>query len=109
MIVTVWRDWASLTAALGDDPTRPYLLTLESGLVDEVTVEHFEALDLPGRSAAATERPRQQHRLRPPWGDPQDDHRVIGRGIGGELQDLVGVHPSIMDRSPSRGHRPMGP
>ncbi len=51
MIVTAWRDWASLTAALGDDPARPYLLTLESGLVDEVTVEHFEGLDLPGRSA----------------------------------------------------------
>ncbi len=50
VIVTVWRDWTSLTAALGDDPTTPYLLTGESGLVDEVTVEHFEALDLPGRS-----------------------------------------------------------
>ncbi|MEX2136971.1 MAG: hypothetical protein WEB29_08515 [Chloroflexota bacterium] len=47
IVVTTWTDWHALTEALGPDPSQPYLLTLESGLVDEATVEHFEAIDLP--------------------------------------------------------------
>lgn len=47
ILVSVWRDWETLTSTLGEDATRPYLLTLESGLVTSVTVEHFEALELP--------------------------------------------------------------
>jgi antibiotic biosynthesis monooxygenase (ABM) superfamily enzyme len=47
IVVTVWRDWEALTDALGPDPSLPYLLTPESGLVVTATVEHFEAIDLP--------------------------------------------------------------
>jgi hypothetical protein len=47
IVVTVWRDWDALTDALGPDPSLPYLLTPESGLVVTATVEHFEAIDLP--------------------------------------------------------------
>ena len=46
VLVSVWRDWETLTSTLGEDATRPYLLTPESGLVTSVTVEHFEALEL---------------------------------------------------------------
>ena len=47
IVVTVWRDWEALTEALGPDPSKPYLLTPESGLAQTATVEHFEAIDLP--------------------------------------------------------------
>ena len=47
IVVTVWRDWEALTDALGPDPSKPYLLTPESGLAETATVEHFEAIDLP--------------------------------------------------------------
>ncbi|MEP7041252.1 MAG: antibiotic biosynthesis monooxygenase [Chloroflexota bacterium] len=47
VVVTIWRDWDALTDALGPDPSRPYLLTPESGLAETATVEHFEAIDLP--------------------------------------------------------------
>lgn len=47
IVVTTWTDWHALTEALGPDPSQPYLLTPESGLVETATVEHFEAIDLP--------------------------------------------------------------
>ena len=47
IVVTTWRDWEALRDALGPDPSQPYLLTPESGLVETATVEHFEAIDLP--------------------------------------------------------------
>lgn len=47
IVVTIWTDWDSLTEALGPDPSQPYMLTPESGLVETATVEHFEAIDLP--------------------------------------------------------------
>jgi antibiotic biosynthesis monooxygenase (ABM) superfamily enzyme len=47
IVVTVWQDWEALTDALGPDPSLPYLITPESGLVVTATVEHFEAIDLP--------------------------------------------------------------
>jgi hypothetical protein len=47
IVVTIWSDWHALTEALGPDPSQPYLLTPESGLVETATVEHFEAIDLP--------------------------------------------------------------
>lgn len=47
IVVSVWRDWDALTSTLGDDATQPYLLTLDSGLVTSVDVEHFEALEVP--------------------------------------------------------------
>lgn len=47
IVVTVWRDWQALTEALGPDPSVPYMLTPETGLVSSATVEHFEAIDLP--------------------------------------------------------------
>ena len=34
IVVTIWRDWHALTEALGPDPSQPYLLTPESGLVE---------------------------------------------------------------------------
>ena len=45
VIVSVWRDWDALAAAVGPDPLRPYLLTPETGLVSSVKVLHFEAVD----------------------------------------------------------------
>lgn len=49
IVVSVWRDWDALAAAIGPDPLQPYLLTPETGLLSSVTVLHFEALDpLPG-------------------------------------------------------------
>jgi hypothetical protein len=47
IVVTIWTDWHALTEALGPDPSQPYMLTPESGLVETATVEHFEAIDLP--------------------------------------------------------------
>lgn len=47
VVVTVWRDWAALTEALGPDTSQPYLLTPNTGLVATATVEHFEGIDLP--------------------------------------------------------------
>jgi hypothetical protein len=47
IVVTVWRDWESITEALGPDPLQPYMPTPESDLVETVTLEHFEAIDLP--------------------------------------------------------------
>ena len=47
VVVTVWRDWESLTDALGPDPSQPYLTTPSTGLVKSARVEHFEAIDLP--------------------------------------------------------------
>jgi hypothetical protein len=47
IVVTTWRDWQALTDALGPDPSQPYMPTLESGLAETATVEHFEAIDLP--------------------------------------------------------------
>jgi hypothetical protein len=44
LIVSVWRDWASLEAAVGPDPSRPYMIADEDGLLTDVNVEHFEAL-----------------------------------------------------------------
>ncbi len=49
IVVTTWTDWHALTEALGPDPSQPYLLTPESGLVETATVEHFEAIELPPR------------------------------------------------------------
>ncbi len=45
IIVSVWRDWDALAAAVGPDPLRPYLLTPETGLVSSVQVLHFEAVE----------------------------------------------------------------
>lgn len=50
IVVTIWRDWQALTDALGPDPSKPYLLTPESGLAEAATVEHYEAIDLPSLS-----------------------------------------------------------
>ena len=47
IVVTIWTDWHAITEALGPDPSQPYLLTPESGLVETANVEHFEAIDLP--------------------------------------------------------------
>ena len=47
IVVTIWTDWHAITEALGPDPSQPYMLTPESGLVETATVEHFEAIDLP--------------------------------------------------------------
>ncbi len=47
VVVTVWRDWESLTDALGPDPSQAYLTTPSTGLVKSTRVEHFEAIDLP--------------------------------------------------------------
>jgi hypothetical protein len=47
IVVTVWNDWQALTEALGPDPSVPYMLTPDTGLVTKATVEHFEAIDLP--------------------------------------------------------------
>ena len=47
IVVTVWRDWQALTEALGPDPSVPYMLTPETGLVSSAKVEHFEAIHLP--------------------------------------------------------------
>jgi hypothetical protein len=58
VVVTVWNDWQALTEALGPDPSAPYMLTPETGLVTRATVEHFEAIDLPPsptRETAETE------------------------------------------------------
>lgn len=49
IVVTTWTDWHALTEALGPDPSQPYMLTPESGLVETATVEHYEAIDLPPR------------------------------------------------------------
>lgn len=46
IVVTTWRDWEAMQDALGD-PSQPYGLPPESGLVETATVEHFEAIDLP--------------------------------------------------------------
>jgi len=60
VIVTVWQDWEALTDALGPDPSRPYMITKESGLAASTTVEHFEAIELPDigtlRAKAAQEK-----------------------------------------------------
>lgn len=64
IVVTMWRDWTSIVEALGPDPSQPYLLTPESGLVEEATVEHYEAIDLPS----------------PPTADA-DDERLEVRGF----------------------------
>jgi hypothetical protein len=45
VIVSVWRDWDALADAVGPDPSRPYLLTPETGIVSSVQIMHFEALD----------------------------------------------------------------
>ena len=47
LIVSVWRDWAALEAAIGPDPERPYLLNEMDGLITDTTVEHFEGLAIP--------------------------------------------------------------
>jgi len=47
IVVTIWRDWDAITDALGPDPSKPYMLTPESGLAQTARVEHFEAIDLP--------------------------------------------------------------
>jgi len=46
IVVTTWTDWHDLTEALGD-PSQPYMLTTESGLVETATVDHYEGIDLP--------------------------------------------------------------
>ena len=45
VIVSVWRDWDAIAAAIGPDPSKPYLLTLETGLITSVDIMHFEAID----------------------------------------------------------------
>jgi hypothetical protein len=45
VIVSIWRDWDAIAAAIGPDPSRPYLLTLETGLITSVDIVHFEAID----------------------------------------------------------------
>jgi hypothetical protein len=72
IVVTIWRDWDALTEALGPDPSQPYLLTPDTGLVAEARVEHFEAIDLPAipQQAPAAEAsvipaPPRGHCLRP--------------------------------------------
>lgn len=47
IVVTVWRDWEAIIDAIGPDPSRPYMLTEESGLAQTATVEHFEGIELP--------------------------------------------------------------
>ena len=47
IVVTTWTDWHALTEALGPDPSQPYMLTPDTGLVETATVEHYEAIDLP--------------------------------------------------------------
>lgn len=44
VIVSVWRDWDLLTTAIRD-PQQPYLITPETGLVVEASVEHYEAVE----------------------------------------------------------------
>jgi hypothetical protein len=46
IVVTSWVDWHALTEALGD-PSKPYMLTPASGLVETATVDHYEEIDLP--------------------------------------------------------------
>ena len=46
IVVTTWTDWQALTEALGD-PSQPYMLTTQSGLVETAIVDHYEAIDLP--------------------------------------------------------------
>ena len=53
IIVTIWRDWDSLTDALGPDPSKPYLLPESLKLVASARVEHFEAVELPPLSRTA--------------------------------------------------------
>lgn len=55
IVVTVWRDWESLTDALGPDPSLPYLPTPDTGLVVKSRVEHFEAIDLPSSPQAGAD------------------------------------------------------
>ena len=55
VIVSVWRDWEALEAAIGPDVTRPYLLTPETGLITSVQIMHFEALEPPLGEARAVE------------------------------------------------------
>jgi len=45
VVVSIWRDWDALVKAVGD-PNQPYLITLETGLVVETSVEHYEAVDV---------------------------------------------------------------
>jgi hypothetical protein len=47
IVVTVWRDWEALTEALGPDPSVPYIVPPDTGLVSSAKVEHFEAIELP--------------------------------------------------------------
>jgi antibiotic biosynthesis monooxygenase (ABM) superfamily enzyme len=55
VVVSVWRDWDSLTAVI-DDPQQPYLLTAETGLVVETSVEHYEAVETEEMVPPATPR-----------------------------------------------------
>jgi hypothetical protein len=48
IVVTVWRDWHAIQEALGPDPSLPYLANPDSGLIESTTVEHFEAIEIPG-------------------------------------------------------------
>lgn len=46
IVVTVWRDWASLEDALGD-PDKPYLISQAMGLMTGAGIEHYEDIELP--------------------------------------------------------------
>ena len=44
IVISVWSDWDALAAAVGPDPSRPYVLTPETGLVTSVEVRHYEGV-----------------------------------------------------------------
>ena len=54
IVVTIWRDWDSLTDALGPDMSQPYLLPPSLEYVTGARVEHFEAIELPPLPEAST-------------------------------------------------------
>ena len=52
IVISVWRDWESLTDAIGPDPSQASMLTSELGLVDMAMVEHYEAIEMPADTQA---------------------------------------------------------
>lgn len=42
ILTTLWTDWASLRAAIGDDWQRPHFFAALHDLIEHVEVEHYE-------------------------------------------------------------------
>jgi hypothetical protein len=42
ILTTLWTDWASLRAAIGDDWQRPHFFAALQDLIEDVDVEHYE-------------------------------------------------------------------